>query len=241
MLLQAKWTVILGSLIGLLLPMQIARAGDRAERHIIGFSPDGRYFAFEQYGAQDGSGFPYSEIFVIDTAKDAWLPGTPIRKLIKDETETAKVEDARKAAAAEAKDVLARLGIGKRGKILFSNTGETSVNGAQRVPVEPVGAEHLTALVLEEITLPSPEYCRNFEVPAKGMVLKMLTGGATNEIHRDKTLPESRRCPQAYAITDVVRFEEGGRPVYAVLIRMETLPGFEGPDSRYLAVTWHAP
>ncbi|WP_292680767.1 hypothetical protein [Mesorhizobium sp.] len=31
----------------------IAQAGDAAARHIIGFSPDGAYFAFEQYGTLD--------------------------------------------------------------------------------------------------------------------------------------------------------------------------------------------
>ncbi|MBN9059609.1 MAG: DUF2259 domain-containing protein, partial [Rhizobiales bacterium] len=45
-----------------------AMAGDFAERSILGFSPDGGRFAFEEFGIQDGSGFPYSNIFVLDTA-----------------------------------------------------------------------------------------------------------------------------------------------------------------------------
>jgi predicted secreted protein len=32
-----------------------ARAGDGSAIHVLGFSADGRYFAFEQYGEQDGS------------------------------------------------------------------------------------------------------------------------------------------------------------------------------------------
>jgi predicted secreted protein len=33
-----------------------ALAGDRALIDYIGFSPDARYFAFEEFGIQDGSG-----------------------------------------------------------------------------------------------------------------------------------------------------------------------------------------
>ena len=63
-----------------------ASAGDFAERHIFGFSPDGSHFAFEEYGVQDGSGFPYSNIYIVDVANDSWLPGTPLRVRIDDES-----------------------------------------------------------------------------------------------------------------------------------------------------------
>ena len=55
-----------------------AQAGDFADRALLGFSPDGRYFALEEYGIQDGSGYPYSNIFLIDTTTDEWVTGTPI-------------------------------------------------------------------------------------------------------------------------------------------------------------------
>ncbi|TIL61031.1 MAG: hypothetical protein E5Y89_28055, partial [Mesorhizobium sp.] len=37
-----------------------AGAGDVAELEILGFSKDGGVFAFEEYGVQDGSGYPYA-------------------------------------------------------------------------------------------------------------------------------------------------------------------------------------
>lgn len=49
-----------------------AWAGDAAARHLIGFSPDGTYFAFEQYGQLDAgaSASGYSEIDIIDIGTD---------------------------------------------------------------------------------------------------------------------------------------------------------------------------
>ncbi|MBN1434750.1 DUF2259 domain-containing protein [Candidatus Fermentibacterales bacterium] len=35
---------------------------------LVGFSPGGRFLAWEQYGIQDGSGFPFCEISVMDVA-----------------------------------------------------------------------------------------------------------------------------------------------------------------------------
>ena len=43
-----------------------ALAGDAAQFDPIGFSEDGRYFAYEEYGIQDGSGFPYATIYLVD-------------------------------------------------------------------------------------------------------------------------------------------------------------------------------
>ena len=59
-----------------------AKAGDAATLNVLGFSSDGAIFAFEEYGVQDGSGFPYANRYYIDTATDTFLPGSPIRKRI---------------------------------------------------------------------------------------------------------------------------------------------------------------
>ena len=59
-----------------------AIAGDSAQFDAIGYSPDGRYFAFEQFGIQDGSGFAYSEIFIIDLQTDSFVAGAPFRERI---------------------------------------------------------------------------------------------------------------------------------------------------------------
>ena len=60
-------------------------AADGAQSRAIGFSPDGKYFAFEQYGVQDGSGFEYADIFVIELASDTWVKGTPVKVMDREE------------------------------------------------------------------------------------------------------------------------------------------------------------
>ena len=73
-----------------------ALAADGAAFNAIGYSPDSRYFAFEQYGVQDGSGFPYWDVFVIDLKTNEWVKGSPYRALL--ESEEAKLAAARDQA-----------------------------------------------------------------------------------------------------------------------------------------------
>ncbi len=56
-----------------------ARAGDDAQPAIIGYSMDLRYFAFEEFGYEDPSGFPYSNIYVFDLEDNSFVKGTPVR------------------------------------------------------------------------------------------------------------------------------------------------------------------
>nr|WP_272210755.1 DUF2259 domain-containing protein [Marinicella sp. W31]MDC2876669.1 DUF2259 domain-containing protein [Marinicella sp. W31] len=53
-----------GLMAALGLSASIATAGDFATFTPLGFSDDGSVFAFEEFGVEDGSGFPYSNIFL---------------------------------------------------------------------------------------------------------------------------------------------------------------------------------
>lgn len=64
------------------------QAGDVAELEILGFTKDGDVFAFEEYGVQDGSGFPYANRYYIDINDDTFLKGTPIKVRLDDENAT---------------------------------------------------------------------------------------------------------------------------------------------------------
>ena len=102
----------------LLMIASAAQAGDAAARRIIGFSPDGNYFAFEQYGTLDAgaSDSGYSEIDIIDTSTDQFVGGKPILVVDRSEESTLTLEQARAQATAQAAPILAKYAIAARGE-----------------------------------------------------------------------------------------------------------------------------
>ena len=225
----------------LLASLAPANAGDIAERRALGFSGDGRYFSFEQFGIQDGSGFPYADIFVIDIERDQWAPDTPVRVLLKDEQ--AGLASARDKAANQAAPILNELAINAPGRLLASNPPAETGNDPHRVSVntryELQGGYRPRLFTLSEVQLPAPKICSDVsDAPMKGFRLQsQVSGSPPVTLHEDKSLPESRGCPLAYAISDVFGFRRpDGREVFAILIRTSRV-GFEGPDRRFLAVT----
>lgn len=53
----------------------MAFGGDVAVLKNLGFSADGKYFMFGQYGIDGQTKNPYAEIFTVDVAKNAFVPG----------------------------------------------------------------------------------------------------------------------------------------------------------------------
>lgn len=216
-----------------------AQAGDFAKREIHGFSVDGGLFAFEEYGVQDGSGFPYSNIYVVDTATDQWTAGSPYRIRLDDETKT--VFDAREEARILAGTVMKSFE--NRGNVVATNRAtELGIDDKRmianpRLVVPPI--DDAIEFRLEDIPFAGTETCEAFGATKGFRLLKIGTrdGDETIMLHEDTSVPESRNCPLGYALADLVTYyPEGKSPVFAVLIRMQTV-GFEGPDGRYLAVT----
>lgn len=225
---------------GLVLAIGSAIAGDYAERRVIGFSDHGRHFAFEQFGRQDGSGFPYAEIIVIDVEADDWVPETPIRVLLRDET--AGIAEARAKAAEQAAAILENLKIRHAGQLLASNPAaeiggnplKLSVNA--RFPLS--GEPQELSFALEQFPL-SAAACEGLSAePVKGYRLQMTKADAAPQLmHEDTSIPKSRSCPLSYAISDVVRYVGPDQStVYALLLSVLRV-GFEGPDRRFIAVT----
>ena len=50
-------------------------AGDVPSLVNLGFSPDSAYFLFGQYGIDSGSGVPYAELYLVDAARNDFVPG----------------------------------------------------------------------------------------------------------------------------------------------------------------------
>jgi predicted secreted protein len=227
-----------GVVAALLLAPLPALAGDYAERQILGFSPNGRYFAFEEYGVEDGSGFPYSTFYVIDTVDDAWIPGTPIRVNPQDDQVT--LDTARGEARKRARAVLADRSIGQEGFLVVSNppTELSSDPHMVHFRASPWYNSGPSSWYLTLTLLPFPDAppCENLG-PVQGFRLVLADDdGRTWTLQDDKSIPASRGCPQDYAITDVITyFRDGYFPTMVVLVSKFS-QGFEGLDRRFIAV-----
>jgi predicted secreted protein len=223
------------------------KAAENAERGTIGFSPDGRYFAFEQYGVQDGSGFPYSEIFVVDLDANTWVKGSPVRETL--QSETALVSEVRARAAKSAGALLAKFRTAEPGELLASQPPTEASGDRHRLSFDayyesrsqqPADAYSLS---LELVPFAAPDSC--YAEDGKQMGFRLAIAGKSpetaTEIHRDQSIPASRHCPRDYDIADVIAYRSpssGDRHV--AMIGIYT-PGFEGLNRRFLAVPFALP
>ncbi|MCV0397098.1 MAG: DUF2259 domain-containing protein [Rhizobiaceae bacterium] len=219
-----------------------ARAGDVATLEILGFSQDGSLFAFEEYGIQDGSGFPYANRYYIDTAADSFVSGTPVRVRIEDEQ--AALSDARAEARRRSQRVIAdeTLADNKGFMAAFSPVTELNADPFRLVanprPIFPP-VDRPVEFRLEEIPFAPTGHCEAMGESAGFRLLRVdaSDGGTTGLVHEDESVPASRGCPNGYRLVGLQTFHpRTGNPVFAVLIAIRRF-GFEGPDFRYIAVT----
>lgn len=221
-----------------------AWAGDAAKLDIIGFSKDGGTFAFEEYGVQDGSGFPYANRFYIDTATDKFLAKTPVRVRLDDENSS--LENARDKVGRDAQGVTSRSDEELRanaGNAVASNPVTELSADPFKVKINPrfvfPAIDAALTIQLEEIAVPPSETCQTSS-EIKGFRLTLLEDkpdAKPEMLHEDASVPASRGCPLGYSIGAVqTLYPDGGKPVIAVMIAVRGT-GFEGPDYRWLAVT----
>ncbi len=223
-----------------------AKAADIASRHFLGFSPDGSYFAFEEYGVQDGSGYPYVNIYITHTQKNNWVKNTPIRILAKDET--IPLAKARQQALEQATPILNKLKITPSGQLLAHNPVTELNRPRNEVVVAPGNApflkQYALTFKLSDVPLPTKR-CKDYGTEAQtGYALTVQRKDQDLQtLHKDTRIPTSRRCPKRYAISDVIRFQpdqKGKKALYIVLLQVFSY-GFEGDDGRYLATSHWLP
>lgn len=217
------------------------RAGDVAELEILGFTKDGGVFAFEEYGVQDGSGFPYANRYYIDINDDTFLKGTPIKIRLDDENAT--LEAARLQARQKGEAIVRQAELTANRGITagFNPVTELSADPFRMVvnprpifsPVDPP-----LEFRLDEIGMNDTERCQSLgEINGFRLLrIEAKDGGQTHLLHEDKSIPQSRGCPNGYQIGAVQTFSLDSISAYAVLIAVRQY-GFEGPDFRWIAVT----
>lgn len=215
-------------------------AGDTAQRQIIGFSPDGLWFAFEEFGTADGTGAPYSNIYVVNTDKDVWPKGSPIR--VRFGETVAPISKARNLARKRAQPILNEFNITEPGVLLASAPVTQVMANPRRIDFYPdkslTKPANKTSYVLKEVDFPDRESCKSFGIDEKGFSLSLTKGGAPlATVYKDARIPSSRGCPMRYTLSDVIEYTapNGGPIRHVVLVHMFR-QGFEGPETRFLAI-----
>ncbi|MGB3024382.1 DUF2259 domain-containing protein [Paradevosia shaoguanensis] len=219
-----------------------ARAGDAALIEFLGYSTDGDHFAFEEFGIQEGSGYAYSTIYVVQLSTDSWVKGTPFRAQAGEADAERPLAKVRADARALAKGQLEALAIEVPTQILaLIGDGTIDDDATQLRFADPACCGIATVSETEQVLkLTTFESDAGFdcvaltEQKALGYALTLAVDGVEREVHRDKgVLPKSRGCPMGYRLYGVVRSFDGGGHVAIVAVHAF---GFEGPDRRFLAV-----
>ena len=219
-----------------------ARAGDAAEFRAHGFSSDAesRYFAFEEFGVQDGSGFPYSNIYIVDLEKDAWVDESPVRVTIKEENQPELA--ARVQAFQQATPLMQRYNIAKAGILMAASPlNEVSDKGelAFHLTMNPLLGDQPQPyrLQLSNIDVQDLNNCGFQNGRVMGYALRMTRpDGSQIQLHEEGSAPTSRGCPMRYHLVAVFAPERSAQSSYAVALIGVFSRGFEGPDLRYIAL-----
>nr|WP_255714064.1 DUF2259 domain-containing protein [Pelagibacterium xiamenense] len=216
------------------------QAADRYQFDALGYSQDGRYFAFEQFVVQDGSGFPVSEIFIIDLDTDTFAAGSPFEGRM--QSEEATLPQARGQAGTAAAGAAAELGISRPAvPIALLGDGELSDErltldfGIPTWGLAETEGEY--ELSLDIFKAPSGEDCIDwFGDEPMGYALALTDKTGTREIHRDTRVPASRGCTITYKLYGVFLPFEAYDLDSAVAVLSVWSHGFEGPDRKFIAL-----
>ncbi len=241
-----------------------AQAADALALKVLGFSPDGRYFGFVQYGALADAGQYLAETYVIDTSRDRYVSGAPVRTKTEPEDDKGMDKEVRAVLAKNAKSAAGLIGqykLSASGKVLAqvkeAHAGQWE--SGEDLPKPSVGAKNVAAkhaqlgelnLKLEIKELPWPKTSKlgshkeagscadevDWQKGA-GFRLTLERGGRTIVLNDDNTIPASRHCVSGYGIAEVHAFDRpDGKVTLAIILGMNNR-GFEGEDRVFLAVT----
>ena len=222
----------------LLAGVNAATTAEVAERRVLGFSQDGRYFAFMQYGTHDATGAPYADLFVVDLERDAFMPGTPLR--VRYGERPVPLARALAELKRRGRAILSRLGPLLPGRIMASRTAMQAGAGDPRelhfysnynlrIP------SHMVSYRVRPLRVPAAAECSRMN--AVGMILlEKWASGSWRPVYEDMRVPRSRHCPRRYELADVIAGPQMDNPLWHVVLVRYFRPGFEGLDGRYLAI-----
>ncbi|CEJ15554.1 DUF2259 domain-containing protein [Phreatobacter sp. AB_2022a] len=241
-------SVILAAICAYLMAGAMVLAGDFAAVRPLGFSGDGRYFAFEEFGTRDASIHPFAAIHVVDLDGGTQVAGSPFAVEI--QREHAPEQEARAAALKQAEATLRRLGIGREPAASVSDPRGDLTEGvtpdrahaaiaaqASRLAIE--GAVAGGPLAVEVLSSPT----RDADCAARGRddvegfsLVRVLPSGERATVHVDTGKASARHCPLRYGLAALylARPDQGRARLVALVSYFPRT--WEEPDRRFLAV-----
>lgn len=201
----------------------ISRAADAAHLELIGFSRDGAFLAFTQFGVQDGSGFPYaytSFVGVKNNRLEAELGG-----VIKDNRATTEQVWAKTRVQVAAAMLKYSIIAGNQGRFIAVTPPHSYTTISEFFAFDRTyGLSIATKPAISTV-----DYCI---APPQLLIVKLTVSGKPRDLQRDTRLPASRDCAYGYEMRSAHLYARS----LAVFVSYQTV-GFEGADSRWMVVT----
>jgi predicted secreted protein len=205
---------------------------DMAELHVLGFSTDAKYFAYQQYGITAGEGAAFAELYIVEVQANRQARAPIIHRNADDR----QLNAVRQQNLQQAQTLLRQYGITNAGELLVS-----------RLPHDLSVEPHKVSFAVGKPLINAPKQIYSLNLSQKlssvdcgdigyGRIFTLkLTNEATGqsiELHSDRNLPSERGCPIRYRIQDVYVYNEH----VAIVLNLFQL-GYEGDRMRYMLVT----
>ena len=202
-------------------------AGDKATFQFLGFSQDGQFLAFSQEGVQDGSGFFYGEVYILDVKKNNYAKKPFIKQW--QDPDYPQYTKVKEEWYQEREKELQPI------KIHLSN---------QRTYLKPQDSQKKQM----DFTYQNKKYqlslklsvfeknCFGMGNDSKMLDLRIQQGQKEIILQKDKKLPQSRGCAFDYQIAHVWLYQNS----IAVALEVKRT-GFEGPDTRWMMISGQLP
>lgn len=218
------------SLLALTVMASSAFAADQYNFKLIGFSKDNKKVAFVESVSQDGSGHGVAYVSIIDVKANNLLKKVDYRdEGVNDEGGSEEVAVQRAIAKANLKSF--GIDSSNKGQVLLERlpTDLSSYSNTIFAQNPNLGRYSLS------LTEKTAQADCSTEWEAKMLKLSLSSvqqPGLNLVMQEDKTLPRSRGCVLGYGISKVIKSGDS-----LVVILNKSTPGFEGPDSSFLAIT----
>ncbi|MGH6784619.1 MAG: DUF2259 domain-containing protein [Sphingomicrobium sp.] len=219
------------ALLMLALSAGAAISQDSTEVKALGFSPDGRYFAFEQRGVDKGG--RYTMTLAWNVAENRQMKGGTIGYSDDDKAKLRKTETATRR-------LLRRMRITARDYLTVSLRGidvepfEEASHKSLALPSNWFGPE--TWLVLQQYKFAAR--CSGGSVNPVGFGLSLERKNARAvRLSRDVDIARTRGCPTHYRVVDAhARKLKDGSVAFVVIVQ-NFAPGFDARNRNFIAVT----